>query len=396
MDVVQLAKRHQIGTERVHPISLIDVWSPMTLLPTENEMHLRERAILEAAQLSDDVSTVHAVIFVCGKLKRRLETCELDKDWTKVFRSQLTGIEGVVPGNIELLVRYHTILRKTCKGWTYARSVQEMAVMDPYHPRILASLRDCMSSSTQLLCEKLDDYDPDDGHLEESLAGIIKSDDVGDYKQIGILQFFAQVDCSDIPLREPTSQGTIPLFLNLDNPTHNFRPREESDNLLNEKEYHGTMIQEVFTRTNSDVKLYELRPAELENQCFAEFICNYRRVKRGTTEYKKLRGLLPAVLPAEGSCVGPRSEKTMIAGTPEMAPMFVLFENAQMYRLRTKARPKIMRLAANDQVLCDKTKVFLFGHWRRLEDALQEEQQNIKECDTMRLSVFPSSVHASE
>ena len=130
MAVVQLAKKHQIGTERAHPISLIDMWSPSTLLPTENEMQLRERAIFEAAQLRSDVSTVNAAVFICGKLKQRLEACELDKDWNKVFRSQLTGIEGVEPGNIELLVRYHTVLRKTSKGWTYARSVQEMVVTD--------------------------------------------------------------------------------------------------------------------------------------------------------------------------------------------------------------------------------------------------------------------------
>ena len=89
-----------------------------------------ERAIFEAAQLRSDVSTVNAAVFICGKLKQRLEACELDKDWNKVFRSQLTGIEGVEPGNIELLVRYHTVLRKTSKGWTYARSVQEMVVTD--------------------------------------------------------------------------------------------------------------------------------------------------------------------------------------------------------------------------------------------------------------------------
>ena len=391
MAVVQLAKRHQIGTERADPISLIDMWSPQHTVADRKRDAVAERAIFEAAQLRSDVSTVNAAVFICGKVKQRLEACELDKDWNKVFRSQLTGIEGVEPGNIELLVRYHTVLRKTSKGWTYARSVQEMVVMDPYHPKILASLRDCMSSSTELFCEKLDNYDPDDGHLEEGLAGIIKSD-VDDFKQIGILQFFAQADCSDKLLRGPTSQGTIPLFINLDNPTHSFRPQEESDRLLNEKEFHGTLIQEVFTRTNSMMKLYELRPAELERQCFAEFICNYRHVKRGTEEYKRLLRLLTA----EGGCLGPRSEKTMIAGTLEMAPMFMLLENDQMVRLRDKAQAQIMRLVANDQVLGDKMKVFLFGHWRRLEDALREEEPDIEQCDAVRLLLFPSSVHASE
>ena len=53
-------------------------------------------------------------------------------------------------------------------------------------------------------------------------------------------------------------------------------------------------------------------------------------------------------------------------------------------------------LAAEDQVLNDKTKVMLFGNWNRLETALQDPQPDIKQCDTVRLLLFPSSQHKSE
>ena len=36
--VVELAKRHQVGLEPAHPVSLFDIWSPNRLLPTEREM----------------------------------------------------------------------------------------------------------------------------------------------------------------------------------------------------------------------------------------------------------------------------------------------------------------------------------------------------------------------
>ena len=52
--------------------------------------------------------------------------------------------------------------------------------------------------------------------------------------------------------------------------------------------------------------------------------------------------------------------------------------------------------AAEDQVLNNKTKVMLFGHWNRLETALQDPESDIKQCDVVRLLLYPSSQHKSE
>ena len=370
---------------------MLDIWSPGGLLPTEDEDRLRECFIKEAKKVNSNVSTVDALVYISGGLRRQLEACKLDKDWAKVFRIELTKHDGVGPENLDLLVQYHTLLQKTGHGWTYARSVKEMVVTDPYHPKILTSLRDHMTCITQLMGESLDHYDPDNGQLDDSLEAMVGSRD-NDFKQIGILQFFAQADRGSDSLKGPTSQGTIPVFTDWDEPIHGFRPQEERDRLLNEDEFHGTLTQEVFTRTDSMRKLYEIRPNELSGMCFAQWLCLYRHVRCGTNEYKRLFELLQR----EESHLGPLCEKTMIAGTLELAPKFLMLPNDAIVRLRD-GRPKVVRLLDNHQVLTVKTKILLFGRWNRLEDALQDPTQGtIEQCDAVRMLLFPSSTHTSE
>ena len=85
----------------------------------------------------------------------------------------------------------------------------------------------------------------------------------------------------------------------------------------------------------------------------------------------------------------------MIAGTLEMAPKVILLPNNKMVKLRVNTS-MIPMLPAEDQVLNDRTKVMLFGNWDRLETALQDPEPNIKQCDIVRLLLFPSSQHKSE
>ena len=401
--MVQLAKQHQVGMEPLHPVSLFDMWSPNRLLPTEHEMMVRERAIAEAAKLSNVANTLTAVTHVCRGLRRQLEACRVDEDWAKFFRQQLRRVGGVVPEDMDLLVRYHGMLQNTGQGWTYARSVEEMFVKDPYHPKLLASVMDHMTSTTQLSGERLYDYDPNNEQhqLEEGLATALGSASAH-FKQIGILQFFAQADQGDETLKGPTSQGMIPVFVDdrdEDMPMDNFRPQKESDRHLNEVEFQGTLVQEVFIRTNNMKKLYEIRPEELEGMSYCQWLCNYRHVKNSTQEYKRERKALGDKTdlgdPGQFSIIGQRSKSTMIAGTLEMAPKVVLLHTKEMVKLRVNTS-MIPMLATEDQVLNDKAKVTLFGHWYRLEEALQDPEPDIKQCDTVRLLLFPSSQHISE
>ena len=349
---------------------------------------MRQHIIKEAANVRPDVTTVEALTYVSGRLLRQLQGCQMDKDWPDVFRKELTKLEGVCPENLDLLVQYHSVLRKTGQGWTYARSVKEMAVTDPYHPKILSSLGSPMSSTTQLLCERLDAFDPPAGHLDASLAATVGSD-VEDFKQIGILQFFAQTDHSNEPLKGPTSQETIPLFVDWDKPSYNFRPQTESDRLSNEEEFHGTIHEEVFIRTDNMWKLFAMRADDVRRMCFAQFLCDYRRVTRSTLEYNRLL----EALRRENSYLGPRCEKTMIAGTLETAPKFMMTKNDGIVRLRD-SRQKILRLVMDHQSLSVKTKIILFGQWNRLEEALQDPDEDaIRQCDAVRLLLFPASTY---
>ena len=390
--MVQLAKQHQVGLEPLHPVSLFDMWSPNRLLPTEREMAMRDRAIVEAASVSNVTSTLTAVTTVCRRLRRQLEGCHMDEDWAKFFRQQLRRTEGVVPEDLDLLVRYHGMLQNTGEGWTYARSVEEMFVRDPYHPKILASVTDHMTSTTQLSGERLYDHHPNNGQceLEEGLATMLGSASAH-FKQIGVLQFFAQADQGNEILKGPTSQGVVPVFVDGDNPTDNFRPQTERDRLLDEVEFHGTLVQEVFTRTNSMKKLFEIRPEEVKGMSYCQWLCDYRIVKPSTQEYKREC----KALEREGTYLGQRSRKTMIAGTLDMAPKVILLPNDQMVKLRVNTSI-IPMLAAEDQVLNNRTKVMLFGHWNRLETALQDPEPDIKQCDVVRLLLYPSSQHKSE
>lgn len=103
--VVELAKRHQVGLEPAHPVSLFDIWSPNRLLPTEREMLVRKKAIVEAAKASNNASNLDAVKHVCTRLRRHLEACSLDQDWAKVFRSQfLTDEDQVLDDKIKVFL----------------------------------------------------------------------------------------------------------------------------------------------------------------------------------------------------------------------------------------------------------------------------------------------------
>ena len=70
-----------------------------------------------------------------------------------------------------------------------------------------------------------------------------------------------------------------------------------------------------------------------------------------------------------------------------------------MTELRQPYCNVIIRVNNYDQVLSAKANVFLFGCWRRAERALQEEEvtrANVKQCDTVRLDLFPASAHVIE
>lgn len=354
---------------------------------------------MEAKKLDNHTNTIDAVIHIAERLMRcGLQHCKFDPEWKRLIRTLLGKLEGVNmlrSGDIDKLVRYHHLLWKTGEGWTYTRSLREMSMTDAYQPRILTALEDNMSSITQMSCESLDDFETDT--MEGEFSALIGS--VEDWKVISIIQFFAETEGQATRLTGPISQKTKAVHVK-DGNDWTWLPATEASDALKEQKWPGVLIQEDFTRTNSMKKLYELRPDEepgnpgVEGMCFAEFLCQYRHIKRNHPQYKRILRLLKE----SADKLGPRCERTLIAGTLEMAPKFLKLKNDEIVALKEK-KDVIIRLAANDQVLSDKSKVYLFGNWRRPEKSLLEEEvarADIKHCDAVRLQLFPSSTHLSE
>ena len=342
-------------------------------------------------KLDGAADTVDAVMHISERLMRcGLEQCNFDKDWKKLIRKQLGQVDKVTlltNLQVNVLILYHCLLWKTGDGWTYARSVKELKVANPYHPKILVALKDRMCSTTQLKAESLEDFNLET--LDADFASLLGS--VEDWKVIGILQFFAESEGPEECLMGPTSQETKVVNVKSGN-DWSWKIASERSDASNEPRWPGKIVTEDFTRTNNLRKLYEIRPPELENMSFAQFNCMYRHIRQTHPEYKKYERLIESW----GDNVGPRCEKTLIAGTLDLCPKYMRLENDQIVKLREEQNV-IIRLNTHNQALSDKAKNYLFGCWRRPDHALLEEvvnNTNIKKW--VRLLLYPASAHLSE
>ena len=72
-----MAAKNQIGGEQVHPVSLLDIWSPKGLVPEQCELTMRRLAVEEAAKLPEDCPTIDAVLIVCERLREVVSTLVL-------------------------------------------------------------------------------------------------------------------------------------------------------------------------------------------------------------------------------------------------------------------------------------------------------------------------------
>ena len=189
MAAVQLAKRHQLGVQHQHHISLLDLWSPSRnqQIKTDHDNRLRETAILEATKLGEDIGTADAAMRISQRLMRGgLDRCIFDNDWKKLIRNHLQKLDEVRSmrnTDINMLTLYHCLLWKTGVGWTYARTVKELTVEHAYHPKILVALKDRMCSTTKMSAESLEDLGLED--LEADFSALLGS--VENWNVVGIL-----------------------------------------------------------------------------------------------------------------------------------------------------------------------------------------------------------------
>ena len=120
--VVDTVLKSQVDTNHVHPVSLLDIWSPEGMVPDQCEMRWRDLVGEETGKLPVSCSTVDAVLIICEKLKAYgFNRCEIDVGWRKLLQQKLTQMEEVTSRrdlDVNILLTYHSLLWKTGKGWT--------------------------------------------------------------------------------------------------------------------------------------------------------------------------------------------------------------------------------------------------------------------------------------
>ena len=398
--MVKAAKESQVDMAHVHPISLLDIWSPMGLIPDQKESYMRRLVEQETAKLSDDCSSVGALHIICEKLKPHgLDGCRIDTKWKRLLFQQLGRLEELaLLGDVDanMILSYHMLLWKTGRAWTYKRTPKERNVHCPYHPTILGVFCDKTNVTTELSGEKPKLLDLTEGHLHHSLAAVTGTYD--DWKEIGLLQFFAETLTTGDPLLGPVSQGTATVSIESVNRWGCAKVTQESID-RGEVCWPNILSDEEFVLTNSKKKLCDIRPDTIKNMPFAQFLTQYRLIDdESGREHKSLTKQLPDVVPAavDQTAIGPLARTTLIAGTLERAPRFMRFSNSSILKLREK-KNIIPMLSSGDQTLDDVSKVFLFRPWRRPEALLREDnmasitEEELKACDRVRLELFPES-----
>ena len=395
--VVQNVKKSQVDSDHVHPVSLLDIWSPNGLLPEQGELHLRSLAEQETAKLPDECSTIDAVLVICERLKTRgLEQCKIDDQWRSLLHHQLRQLEEVTSRrgiDVNILLSYHSLLWKTGQGWTYQRTPKERSVQRPYHPAIIGVFGDKTCVKTEFCGESHWSLDLTEGGFHHSLSETTGTHD--DWKEIGLLQFFSETLTIDDPLVAPISQDTASV--SIASVTRWGLSKAKQENIdMGEDCWPNSLTQDEFTLTNSPKKLYDIRPDVINGMPYVQFLMIFRLTKdKKGREYKSITEEL------KNSDIGPLSTTTLIAGTQERVPRFMRFRNSSLLKLRD-TQNIIPMLVSQDQTLDNASKIFLFKPWRRPELLMRDEnlatftEQDLKVCDRIRLELFPESFYCNE
>ena len=164
--------------------------------------------------------------------------------------------------------------------------------------------------------------------LHTELASVTGSS--GDWKEIGLMQFFAESLTIENPLNAPVSQKAVAVNLGGVNKWKCVAATKESID-KGEDSWANMQTEEEFTLNNSMKKLYDIRPAVIQSMVFAQFLTQYRLINdKSGRELRSLNKLL------DSNDIGPLCNKTLIAGTSLKAPKFMRFRNSAVVKLREK------------------------------------------------------------
>ena len=377
--VVEVAHSCQTG-DVVFPLSLLNIWTPSELTPSEEEKVLRNRVEELSHERNNDEDVVDAILDITNILQGEglfEELVSEDVDWDvkqSMQRSLMEMYPHQMRGAINGLMWYHILLLRTGgkNQWTWRRNCGETLVV-AYHPLLLEALqqrvevRVAMETEFYELASRCDEDSPED-HMMGGFA----------WKEISILKFLDGV--SKEKFEEPVSQATVSVLTRQEQEL-NFKDSEEKDEECDDIFVNSK--NESFIITNGDLrKLYAKRPEAggVKNMTFGQFIVDYYRM------HPRQTAILDSI-----SGVGEESEEPIVGGDFRAPVAMKLSNNVIMKKRSVKSRP--VPLLLRSKTLDSYGERMLFQPWRDVNELIQPQSEEDKEKQKQtRLQLFPMAI----
>ena len=375
--VVEVAQRCQIG-DIVFPLSLLNIWTPSGLTPSEQEKVLRNRAEELSHERNDSEDVKEAIIDITKTLGEEglfeeLVSEDIESDILRgLKRSLIEMCPDQPPESINALMWYHTLLLRTGgkKEWTWKRNCGETLVV-AYQPLLLEALQQRVEVSVAM---EIKFWEPerscDEDSPEDQMMGGFA------WKKISVLKFLDGI--SKDKFEEPVSQATVGVITTQEQEV-NFKDSDEKDEECDDIFVNSK--SESFIISNGDSrKLYEKRPDAMKDMTFAQFAIDY---------YRKQPRQQAIIDPVSG--IGEESDEPIVGGKMG-APMSMKLSNNVIMKKRTeKTKPVPLFLRSN--TVDGYAQRMLFQPWRNVDELLQPQSEEDKEKQRQnQLELFPMAI----
>ena len=376
-EIIEIASKCQIG-DVAFPLSLLNLWTPSELIPSEKEKVLRHRVEELSNERNNDEDVEEAIIDISRRLMEEglfeeLRYEDIEKDVLQVMKRELIELcPDQPPHAVNALMWYHTLLLKTGgrNQWTLKRKCGETLV-DPYNPLLLEALQQRV---VVRIAVEIEHFQEDENIFEalpqeNLMAGFA-------WKEISILKFLHGI--SQDKGEDLVSQAIVAVVAGQEEGL-NFMEADEKDEEFDDIFINS--LNESFIITNGDLrKLYAMRPPAMEDMTFAQFcICYYRKKQRQ----------LAIVDPVSG--VGEESTESIVGGV-NRAPICMKLSNKVIMKMRSKkSRPVLLLLQS--KILNSYGERMLFQPWRKVEELTERQSEEEKEKQKENcLELFPMAI----
>ena len=284
------------------------------------------------------------------------------------------------------ILKYHNLIWRTAgsQACTLPRACGECYVT-PYIPVILEATQMYMRADIVINGES---RTTEIHELKNDIASCL-SDPEGEFtpetwREISALDFIHSSLPNECKISGLTGQSIVPVITSR-NSDLIWREAVDSDNQKGEEIFTSTAEKE-YVRTDGDIrKLYEMRPAPMEQMTLGQFASEYRLLYPSDCGYEAAKSTID-----EQTKLGPNSGQ-LIAGTLNLwAPQSMMLINRGIM----KKRDKKAALSLPDKGKRNKyATMLLWSPWTELEGVNGEQDEDETELQKeSRLGVFPKSV----